>query len=137
MSERAGDRRPPGGWEPEIGKPLPGATRAMVREGKLSRYLLDPQGADPSKADWLDKALGYRRQDWRLLQSVLLDGAVDAIVTRVWREAHGVQVNTCLAIIGANEHADRTIDATVAWIYRSGGDGPSLVTLIPGRYPAD
>lgn len=131
------DRRVTGGWEPEVGRPLPAAARAAVPEDKLSRYLLDPRGADPSKADWLDKALGYRRQDWRLLQRALLDGAVDAIVTRVWREAHGVQVSTRLAIFGANEHADRTIDTTVAWIYRPDGDGSALVTLIPGRYPAD
>jgi hypothetical protein len=59
---------------------LPRAESAIVEPAKLSEYLLDgdhPVGGD--KAAFLSR-FGFRRGDWRILESVLLGHARDGRV---------------------------------------------------------
>ncbi len=68
---------------------LPGATRAVIDPAKLTGYLLSfahPVGR--LKAAYFAR-LGYLAEDWRLLESVLLDVADSGTVEAIEETSYG------------------------------------------------
>jgi len=82
---------------------LPGAAHAIIDQGKLTQYVLNPEhdkGAD--KARLINELLEITADDWRYLAAQIQHGLLNAPVHRVRSETWGVKYHADIAVVGKN-----------------------------------
>jgi hypothetical protein len=99
-----------------------------VNARKLTNYLLDPEGRDPSKARFFEEVLQIRSDDWKFLHAQLIDGlsALELENVRV-EDEYGIRFDARFPLTGKN---GATATIMTAWMVRR-GERASLTTAYP------
>lgn len=99
-----------------------------VQARKLTNYLLDADGKDPSKAKFFKEVLQIGPEDWKFLHAQLLDGlaALELENVRI-EDAYGIRFNARFPLTGTN---GATATIQTAWMVRR-GERASLTTAHP------
>ncbi len=99
-----------------------------VHGRKLTNYLLDAEGKDPSKAKFFKEVLQIGPDDWKFLHAQLLDGLASLELEHVRIEdAYGIRFDARFPLIGTN---GATATVQTAWMVRR-GERASLITAYP------
>lgn len=99
-----------------------------VQADKLTKYLLDPSGAGPSKAKFFKDTLQIGPEDWKFLQAQLVDGLAALEIEDVRIDDHyGIRFAARFPLRGIN---GATATILTAWIIRR-GERASLTTAYP------
>jgi hypothetical protein len=99
-----------------------------VHASKLTMYLLDAEGKDPSKAKFFREVLQIGPNDWKFLQAQLLDGLAALKLDNIRIEdAYGIRFDARFPVTGTN---GTTATILTAWMVRR-GERASLTTAYP------
>jgi hypothetical protein len=99
-----------------------------VQARKLTHYLLDAEGKDPSKAKFFREVLQIGPEDWKFLHAQLLDGLAALKLENVRIEdAYGIRFDARFPLTGTN---GATATIQTAWMVRR-GERASLTTAHP------
>lgn len=100
----------------------------LVHAQKLTNYLLDPDGKDPSKAKFFKNVLQIGSDDWKFLHAQLVDGlaALELENVRI-EDKYGIRFNARFPLTGTN---GATATILTAWMVRR-GERASLTTAYP------
>jgi hypothetical protein len=108
---------------------LPNGDHALVDERKLREYLLSPDHPiGRSKAAFFP-GLGFDPQEWRALESALLQLAGTASSEPAGGSAFGQKYRTRGRL---ESPSGRAAEVLVVWVVRAGEDIPRFVTAYPG-----
>lgn len=101
-----------------------------VQADKLTKYLLDPNSSDPSKAKFFKDVLQIGPENWKFLHAQLVDGlaALELEDVRI-KDQHGIRFSARFPVRGIN---GATATILTAWIIRR-GERASLTTAHPLR----
>ena len=100
----------------------------VVNARKLTNYLLDANGKDPSKAKFFKDVLQIGVDDWRFMHAQLVDGltALELENVRI-EDKYGIRFDARFPLTGTN---GATATILTAWIVRR-GERASLTTAHP------
>jgi hypothetical protein len=106
-----------------IGRPLPYARRAVVKDDKITGYLLNPSQPD-NKADFFER-FGFRFGAWRRLRDVLKEHPIQNMVVGVYPDEYGTlyEVQCMIPSPDGRNPCIRSF-----WIINNGGNVPKLVS---------
>jgi hypothetical protein len=107
---------------------LPGADRAVVAPDKVRDYLLSPVNPRARGKAAFFQALGFRLEEWAILQTTLLDLAQNGEATSGQVSEFGTKYEIRATIAGP---AGRQAVIKTVWIVNAGDDYPRLVTAYP------
>lgn len=100
----------------------------FVHARKLTNYLLDPDGKDPSKAKFFKDVLQIGADDWKFMHAQLVDGLASLELENVRIEDdYGIRFDARFPLTGTN---GATATILTAWIVRR-GERASLTTAHP------
>ncbi len=107
---------------------LPNVEHAIVSEEKITGYLLNPQHPDGAGKAKFFEAMGFSRDDWRVLAEALRRLAETTEVAGSVESAHGWKyiVEGPLATPSGRTPAVRSV-----WIVDQGTTAPRLITAYP------
>lgn len=99
-----------------------------VHADKLTKYLLNAESKDPSKAKFFKEVLQIGPDDWKFLHAQLLDGlaALELGNVRI-KDAYGIRFEARFPVTGTN---GATATILTAWMVRR-GERASLTTAYP------
>lgn len=104
--------------------------KLAVPKSKLTRYLLDLEGRDPSKARFF-LGRGFALETWSDLADALAQHAVDNWPGRVLPTSYGHKH----VVTGGIACPDGSVpDLLAVWKVETGADVALLVTAYPNRY---
>ena len=109
---------------------LPGAERAIVAPEKVRDYLLSAVNPRSRGKAAFFNALGFRAADWQVLQSVLLEVALNHETLPGRRSDFGTKYEIRATIAGP---AQRQAVINTVWIIDAGDDRPRFVTAYPDQ----
>jgi hypothetical protein len=98
-----------------------------VQAEKLTKYLLNHGGSDPSKAKFFQEVLQIGPEHWEFLRGQFLDGLSALALEDVRIDQYGIRFSARFPITGIN---GETATIQTAWIVRR-GERASLVTAYP------
>lgn len=107
-------------------KALPNYQEAVIPQGKLEEYALNPAHKDGQhKARLFKSILGFEKADWRKLEKVVLDELPYHEALPAGEGQWGKKYLVALPIVGLNGN---TAIVETIWIIRPETDYPSFVT---------
>ena len=113
--------------------PLPNCERAVIEDGKLVRYALNPHSErGQHKARVFAQALGFNMSNWEPLKQAILEALPARPATLTSETVFGKKYEVVVPITGPNGH---TVDVLTVWQFDrlpdsvQYVDAPRLVTL--------
>ena len=107
---------------------LPNSDNAVIDEAKVRDYLLSPEHPVGRFKAVFFNALGYSRDDWKVLGAHLLEFARSGTGIPQPAGTYGQKFELSGTITGP---AGRTASITTVWIIRAAEDFPRFVTAFP------
>ena len=108
------------------GGPLPGYEFAVIPEGKLRGYALNPEHeTGKHKARVFRSALGFQQQDWRLLHDQIMEGLPES--EAILRNETAKWQNWTVPILVPGRNSRRGY-VTTGWVVKADNERPQLTT---------
>jgi hypothetical protein len=107
---------------------LPNVENAVVAEAKVVDYLLNPAHLDGASKARFFAALGFSRDEWKVLGDRLRHLAETTAVASTVESVHGIKYIIEGPITGPR---GRTANVRTVWIVDAGATVPRFVTAYP------
>jgi hypothetical protein len=107
---------------------LPNGARALVEDGKLLDYVLNPlHPVGRHHAALFAQLLGITRSNYMVLKNALLQAAREGIVQRGQASPFGEEYEMAVSVSGPRG----TASVLAVWLVETGLDRPRLITCYP------